>query len=222
MQVKTFAMAVAFGVFLGLAFTAGIAMGQAKIEIIGNEPIPKGYRSWSLFVICNQQWLATENEARLANLYAQFNSFGDAIGDEHLAVWFSRRPPVKGRTVAPEIDSKQNAALCTKMKLLPSKSPYIVVTTTYPDLKAETLKHDVLIELNNLPPADIGNLLTRLADQLLVQGLKQVDFDSEQYWGAWKRSVEAIGGFLASLIRTVKISINTGPVKFEIEGGPPK
>jgi len=222
MQVKTLAMCLSAGVLLMLAFTAGIAMGQEKKVVLENEPIPKGYQSWSLFVICNQQWLLAENEARLSNLYAQFNSFGDAIGAEHLAVWFSRRPPVAGRPIAPDIDSKQNAAFCTKMKLLPSKSPYIVVTTTYPDVKAETLKHEVLIELNNLPPADIGNLLTKLADQLLVQGLRQVDFDSEQYWSAWRRSVEGIGDFLGSMIKTVKISINAGPVKFEVEGGPGK
>jgi hypothetical protein len=222
MRVKVWAMGLTAGILLTLTVTAGIATGQAKKVVLENEPIPKGYRSWSLFVICNHQWLLAENEGKVSSLYAQFNSFGDAIGAEHLAVWFSRRPPIAGRTSAPDIDSNQNAAFCTKMKLLPSKSPYIVVTTTYPDLEAESLKHDVLIELNNLPSADIGNLLTKLSDQLLIQGLRQADFNSEQYWSTWKRSVEAIGAFLAGMIRTVKISINTGPVKLEVEGGPAK
>ena len=208
------------GVLLLLLLTTAIATGQQKAVVIKSEPIPKGYQSWSLFIICNQQWLLAENAAKLSSLYTQFNAFGDAIGDKHLAVWFSKSRPVAGQPI--DVDAAQNASFCTKMKLLPSRSPYVVVTTTYPDLAAETLKHDVLIELNDLPPADIGSLLTRLGDQLLVQGLRQTDFNSEQYWGVWRRGVEGIGGFLGSLIKTVKITINTGPVKFEVEGGPPK
>ena len=220
MRSITWAIGLTFGVLLVLAFTTVTGVGQEKKVInLENEPIPKNYQSWSLFLVCNPQWLSAENEVRLSNLYAQFNSFGDAIGSKHLAVWFSRRPPAPGRPVAEDIDVNQNAAFCTKMKLLPSKSPYVVVTTSYPDVKAETLKHEVVIELNNLPPADIGNLLTKLADQLLVQGLRQADFDSEQYWNAWKRSVQSIGGFLAGMINTVKITINAGVVKLEVEGG---
>jgi len=66
--------------------------------------------------------------------------------------------------------------------------------TSYPELTAENLKHEVLIELNDLPPDDIGNLLTKLTDQLLVQGLRQADFNSARYWGARTRGVESIGG----------------------------
>jgi hypothetical protein len=91
--------------------------------------------------------------------------------------------------------------------------------TSYPDVRAENLKHEVLIELNDLPTDDIGNLLTKLTDQLLVQGLRQADFDSAQYWGAWRRSVESIGDGLANMIKKVKITINAGPVKVEVEGG---
>src|SRR5262245_26381473 len=205
---------------LMLALAPGITTGQEKKVInLENEPIPRNYQSWSLFLICNPQWLLAENDVRLANLYAQFNAFGDAIGAKHLAVWLAKRPPAPGRPIAQDIDVNQNAAFCTKMKLLPSKSPYVVVTTSYLDVKAANLTYQVAIELNNLPPADIGNLLNKLADQLIVQGLRQADFDSEQYWNAWLRSVESIADLLSGMIRTVKISINSGPVKFEIEGG---
>ena len=78
---------------------------------------------------------------------------------------------------------------------------------------------EVLIELNNLAPPDIGSLLNRLADQLLVQGLRQADFDSEQYWNAWRRSAESITDVLAAMVKKVKLTINTALVKLEIEGG---
>ncbi|MDH3445908.1 MAG: hypothetical protein OEN50_18430 [Deltaproteobacteria bacterium] len=208
------------GFLLLFVFRPGITLPQeTKVLNLDTEPIPKNYRSWSLFLICNPQWLLAGSEARLANLYEHFNAFGDAIGEKHLAVWFTRRPPTPERSLAKDLDVKRNAALCTKLKLLPSNSPYVVVMNSYPDVAADNLKYEVLIQLNNLPPDDIGNLLTKLTDQLLVQGLRQTDFDSAQYWGAWRRSVESIGEGLASVIKKVKITINAGPVKLEVEGG---
>ena len=212
-------VALAWVLFVGF-FLPGIASPQdARSLTLDSEPIPKNYQSWSLFLICNPQWLLAESEERLNSLYEQFNAFGDAIGDKHLAVWFTRRPPIAARPVAKDLDTKRNAALCAKLRLLPSKSPYVVVTTSYPDVAADEVKYQVLIELNNLPPEDIGNLLTKLADQLLVQGLRQADFDSVQYWSAWRRSVKFIGDGLASLVKKVKITLNAGPIKMEVEGG---
>ena len=186
---------------------------------VAGESIPKNYKSWSLFVICNPDWLLAENEPKLSALYQRFRSFGRAIGAQHLALWFWKRPPRIGNVRGEDIDVDRNAAFCERLALLPSKSPYVVVTKTYPDLTESNLRGDVLIELNKLPPADVGNLLNKLTDQLLVEGLRQADFDSEQYWGAWRRSVESTANFLGGLIKKVKITINAGPVKLEVEGG---
>lgn len=217
---KSLLWLISVGILLALLFRTGVATGQAVFEsTVAGQPIPKNYQSWSLFLICNPQWLLAENEAKLSDLHQRFRSFGQAIGARHLAAWFWKRPPGAGRPIAENIDVDRSAAFCTKLKLLPSKSPYVVVTTTYPDLEEEDLKHQVLIELNKLPPADIGNLMNKLADQLIVQGLRQADFDSEQYWGAWRRSVESMGNFLASMINKVRVTINAGPVKLELEGG---
>jgi hypothetical protein len=206
-------------VFL-LNFQARLASGQAIVEhSVEGGPLPRNFQSWSLFLVCNPQWFLAESDSRLSGLYQQFRSFGQAIGAQHAAVWFWKRTPGAGRPAAESLDVDRNAAYCTKLKLLPSKSPYVVVTTNYPDLNSEDLKQQVLIELNNLPPADVGDLLTRLTDQLLVQGLRQADFDSEQYWTAWRRSVESVGDGLRSMVKKVKITINTAVVKLEIEGG---
>lgn len=208
------------GLSFGLALQVPIAAGQAVFEsTVAGQPIPKNYQSWSLFLICNPQWLLSENDAKLSALHQQFRSFGQVIGARHLAVWFWKRRPAHGRPVAENIDVDRSAALCAKLKLLPSRSPYVVVTTAYPDLNQENLKHEVLIELNNLAPSDIGDLLNMLADQLLVEGLKQADFDSEQYWSAWQRSAEAMRDALARMVKKVKLTVNTAVIKLEIEGG---
>ncbi len=207
----------------GLVCLLGIQTDVAAQAIwepgVAGEPIPKNYKSWSLFVICNPDWLMVENEPKLSALYQRFRSFGQAIGPQHLVLWFWKRQPRIGNVRAEDIDVDRNAAFCEKLALLPSKSPYVVVTRAYPDLNEPNLRPDILIELNKLPAADVGNLLNKLTDQLLVEGLRQADFDSEQYWGAWRRSVEATTTFLGGLIKKVKLTVNAGPVKLEVEGG---
>ena len=45
------------------------------------EPIPQNpYRTWSLFLINNPQWLVTESNEKIKSLYDQFEAFGEAIG----------------------------------------------------------------------------------------------------------------------------------------------
>ncbi|HWO41959.1 MAG TPA: hypothetical protein VNO43_09170 [Candidatus Eisenbacteria bacterium] len=199
---------------------AKTAAGQTPVDIVTEGgPIPKHFQSWSLFLICNPQWFLAESNSRLSELYRQFRSFGHAIGARHAAIWFWKRRPGPGGFTAEDVDVDRNAAYCEKLRLLPSRSPYVLVTTSYPDLNADDLKREVLIELNSLPPADVGQLLTRLADQLLVQGLRQAEFDSEQYWAAWRRTLESARDVLKSAARKVKITINTAVVKLEIDGG---
>jgi hypothetical protein len=212
---------LAWMVFALLLLPPGLVCAQAVWESIGaGQAIPKGYQSWSLFLICNPQWYLAESEQKLARLHERFMSFGRAIGSKHLAVWFWRSSPRAGGKFGPDnIDADRNAAFCQKFNLLPSGSPYVVVTTTYPDLKAEGLRREVLIELNNLPPDDIGNLLAKLADQLFAQKLTQAEFDSEQYWSAWRRSLESIRSVVAGFVQKVKLTIDTKVVKLEIEGG---
>lgn len=212
-------MLIAAGLVCSLGIQTDVAAQAIWEPGVAGEPIPKNYKTWSLFVICNPEWLMADNEPKLSGLYQRFRSFGQAIGAQHLALWFWKRPPRIGNVRAEDIDVDRNAEFCGKLGLLPSKSPYVVVTTTYPDLNEPNLKPDVLIELNKLPAADIENLLNKLADQLLVEGLRQADIDSEQYWAGWRRGVAATGSFLGGLIKKVKLTVNAGPVKLEVEGG---
>src|SRR5256885_3551036 len=49
--------------------------------------IPEGYKTWSLFLVSNPEWLLHQNKERLNELYERFRVFGDAIGSENEAVW---------------------------------------------------------------------------------------------------------------------------------------
>ena len=187
---------------------------------VRGEPIPKeGYKNWSLFLVCHPFWLLVENQEMLLHLYCQFRAFGNAIGPLHLAIWLWKQQPRWGALdLAEDPDVERSSEYCAKFQLLPSQSSHVLVTTTYPELTASIGNYSPL-ELNGVPARDITALLTKLADQLLVQGLRQEDLDSEAYWRAWQRSFEAMGGTVASFMKKVKFTLNTHFFKLEIDEG---
>jgi len=170
------------------------------------------FGSWSLFLVCNPAWLLKENQDRLHDLRLQFAAFSEAIGPKHLAVWFSKQE-------AESVDADRSSLYCEKFRLLPSEGPHVFVTTTYPDLDEPALNHYVILKLNGLNAPDTTSLLTKLADQLLIQGLQQADLDSERWWRAWQRSFEVTRTKLAAFTKKVRVSIHTKFCDAEIEGG---
>jgi hypothetical protein len=148
------------------------SVGQAIAELVSpTEQIPRGtYKTWSLFLVCNPDWVAPEKSADLANLYRRFRSFGDAIGRDNLAVWFwKRRAPVNDPRLAENVDIARSVEFCAALGRAPSKGPYLVVTTAYPDVAAFP-KERAIFELGGLEPADVARLLNTLTDQLVLQG----------------------------------------------------
>src|ERR1700688_4091082 len=80
-----------------LLATAPETHGQSAVEVIGRkEPIPLGFKTYSLFLICNPVWLDPAKSAGLTELYQQFQAFGRSIGDDQAAVWFWRTTAQKG------------------------------------------------------------------------------------------------------------------------------
>jgi hypothetical protein len=185
-----------------------IAGPKRKIVPNASVPIPnEGYKSWSLFLVCNVKWLLKENEARMQDLHEQFDAFGTTIGPEHLAVWFA------------DPDDPRVAKFCTNknFKILPSKSPYVLVTTKYPD--PNKAPGDFLtLELGALSSAQITSSLGRLADQLLVTGLPTQKTGSEQYWRAWQDSFQALRLALVGFGDRIKLTIDTKFFKLELAG----
>jgi hypothetical protein len=151
---------------------------QATIEVIGrSEPIPVGFKTYSLFLICNPQWLDPAKSSGLTQLYYQFKAFGRSIGDDQAAVWFWRQPvgPSWETTfpAAAVIDVERSIRFCKAWSLKPSEGPFIVVTATRPDeahLSRKLPNDSAVFKLGGMAPPAISSLISKLTDALLLSG----------------------------------------------------
>ena len=195
------------------------AKAQEAVTIFTpNSPIPKKfYKSWSLFLITSPEWVLPESNDKLKNLYDVFQAFGRAIGPDHVAVWFwSKDPNLEQYYKA--VDVMRSAAFCTKLKLPPSKGPYILVTTEYPgpsilrspETFPNELKNFQVIDLNNATASEVIRLLNDLADKLVASDISEIDPHSEEYWREWQRSFEAVKNTIITLSKKITLKIKTG------------
>jgi hypothetical protein len=219
-----------FSILFAAAFLIGGAVpsaGQATAELVSpTAEIPRGtYKTWSLFLVCNPDWVAPEKSADLANLYRRFKSFGDAIGRDNLAVWFwKRRLPVSDPRLAENVDIGRSAEFCGALGRAPSQGPYLVVTTAYPDVAAFP-KERAIFELGGLQPADLAKLLNTLTDQLLLQGRVDAAMAAAPGGSAtpggtppsvWIRLLEGTRQSMIGFGCKVKLQIDTGLLTAEL------
>jgi hypothetical protein len=166
--------------FALLTSLAGIpaAEAQTSLNIVGRaESIPIGFKTYSLFLICNPAWLDPSKSGALTDLYSKYQAFGRSIGDDQAAVWFWRTTVRKGweKTQSPVdvIDVERSAKFCQAWQLKPSDGPYLVVTTSRPDeqhLAQGTPSDSAVYKLGAMAPSDIAGLLEKLTDALLLTG----------------------------------------------------
>lgn len=144
---------------------------QASALVEPTQQIPRdSYKTWSLFLVCTPDWVATGKAAELRNLYWRFQAFGDAIGGDNLAVWFwKQRMDVDDVRLSENVDVARSAEYCRVLALAPSKGPYLVVTNTYPELNPAP-RDRAVYTLGGLSQADLAALLNTLTDQLLLEG----------------------------------------------------
>jgi hypothetical protein len=140
-------------------------------RVIGPEPIPReGFTSWSLFLVCAPDWATVERSKDLASLYGRFGAFGDAIGEENVAVWFwKKKGSLTDAKLSENVDVARSAEFCRALKLRPSEGPFVVVTNAYPEVK-DFPKERAIFALGALSPADLVKLFNKLTDELLLEG----------------------------------------------------
>lgn len=190
------------------------------------KPIEKaGYRSWTLFVICDQNWALAQKPTALKNLYEQFIAFGTAIGPRNLAVWLSRdltHDPSK----AMEVNYKRSAMLCNSLKLPPSGGPYVLFTTTYPGQLLqnqypktfpESLQNYFALSLANENAPVIILFLTHLSDQLVAGDLAQRTFNSERYWYAMESSYLSFRRPILRFFHNMTVTFHAGGLTAKIQ-----
>jgi len=223
-----------------LVAAAGYARaGQAAAEIVGPtaEIHRNAFKTWSLFLVCNPDWVTPQKSADLANLYWSFKRFGDAIGKDHLAVWFwTRTGRIDDPRLAENVNVARSADYCVALKLRPSAGPFLVITTAYPDLKAFPTERAV-IELGGLAPAQISSRLNSITDDLVLEG--KVDEARARLQPAapppsaadatrpaastsfWIRLLESTRRSMIGLGCNVNVRIEGGPLSAELRGCSP-
>lgn len=186
------------------------ARGQALEEVITpDREISRGYDTWSLFLICNPAWARPDAVEQIENMWNAFVGFGRTIGANNLAVWFWRRQPRWGQAALVEdVDIERSAAYCQLYGLDPSRSPHVLVTTSYPTLD-ERVDDYGTVELAGADPAQIDQFLISLADALYAGDLASLDPGTESFWF---RLFEAIRGPIRRLAG-VSVTIESGPLK---------
>src|SRR5215510_10002830 len=108
-------------VMISICMFRGSAFGQTASSLnTSGEPIPQSYKSWSLFLVNNPQWLVSESNEKIKKLYNQFEAFGRAIGDDHVAVWFWSKKALQDPSYYKAVDVTRSAAFCKKLNLPPS------------------------------------------------------------------------------------------------------
>jgi hypothetical protein len=202
----------------GVAMSRGDAAAQAIAPLYTPKaPIPKEpYKTWSLFLINNPQWVVAESNDKIKKLYDQFEAFGKAIGRDHVAVWFWSQNIWQDSFFYKTVDVIRSAEFCERLKLSPSGGPYILVTAEYPGtgllndpatFLPAPLQHYSTVSLNNKSSDEVMQLLIRLADRIVANRIADLDTTSQEYWSGWQRAFEAVRDFLAN--RQMSVTIKT-------------
>jgi hypothetical protein len=216
-------------VILGLALLAALtpvsAFAQAPVPVYGDGPIPEtGFTSWSLFLMCNPEWLLKKQEQALQSVFEAYLAFATTTGARHAAVWFIKprragKSPLWGNPENLDID--RSVYFCQKIRLVPSEGPHVVVMTTHPDRwtpenPQEGSKGDplVVLALGGSEPNDAIRLLRKLNDQVAAERLSQRDLNAVQYWQSWVRILETG----CRLFDKVKFAVKASVVSVEKTG----
>lgn len=188
------------------------------IEIEADTPneIPRDkYKTWTLFLICTRDWVATGKKQDLANLYDRFKTFGEAIGHDNLAVWFWKSKANKnGPLLVENIDFQRSADFCRALRLDPSKGPHIVVMPQYPDPVAVP-SEQVIISLGGKDLAESVVLLNKLTDSLIIGQV--YDFDKLM---PWMRLLESVRKSLIGVGCNVTASFKSTNLSLAFRGCP--
>jgi hypothetical protein len=197
-------------ILIVLSTTTAVYASAADEDVPPGQQLPHGYKTWSLFLVCNPRWIAENRDLGIAELYRAYKAFGEAIGPENVAIWFTKKLG-KDPTVA-NTDIQRMATFCANFGLTASLTPQVIVTTVDPSSSNDIKKW--VVNLNsNIKNSYLA--LSDLADQLLSKKLDQPTLDEREFW----RRVETVSiSFFNSAycyLNKVSASINVGVAKLE-------
>lgn len=82
----------------------------------------QGYETYSLFLLPSTEWKRRKTEVQA--LYEEFRAFGDAIGEQRLAIWFSEK--------SGDLDIRRSKLYCDRFGLSYDGGPYVVTLRKSP------------------------------------------------------------------------------------------
>jgi len=166
-----------------------------------NRQIPEqGFKSWSLFLVCDPAWLHPEKQKALLDLRLRYWLFGDTTGPGHAAVWFTKEADPDS-----PLDTDRMRKYCEAFQLVPSEGPHIVVTTVHPDRGAATESKLVLALKGSAE--DAQRKLTKLNDLIGQQKLSQQEMDSEPWWAGWVRGLDSVCQWLDKVEWDIQVKV---------------
>jgi hypothetical protein len=181
----------------------------------------KTFATWSLFLISNQRWLRRDSSPKIASLFESYTGFARAIGEDHAAVWFGDSEKLVESQQDPKadlaalIDTNACARFAQKLQLDRSKSPHILITTTFPDIDGE-IKDYILLQLNGLKLRSVDKLLDSLSNGLENIHLSKFALKSKNWWLGWEQVAAQALEQLWYRVKNVDIELNTGIVKIKL------
>ena len=200
-------------------FLSSPALAQAASEVTHGQSISPNYKSWSLFLVCNPEWLVTEEAAQenMRALHEAFSSFGKIIGSANLAVWFTKPAISSSQANYETYDADEAGDYCASYGLSANESPYIVVTTAYPT-KTGARGNYSAISLNRLDNANRLRLLGTISDRIRMSDFRAEQFDSDRYWRRWAQVLDESARAMGRLVEAIKFTVDARAVKVEFDG----
>jgi hypothetical protein len=194
-------------------------------------PLPEGvsrrtnraFRSYSLFLVSNVEWLGLGGDEKLRALYTAYEAFSRAIGNDHAAVFFWKKTPAKkdrilsGADLASQLDVSRCTEFARVFQLELTASPHLVVLRSLPDPKKPP-EEAVVLQLNGLSPDSTIKLLGELAGQLAKDNIDQASLDSARWWLTWRDVFRSVFDHLGVVVAHTKVKIKTAVIDIEMDG----
>lgn len=202
---------------------------DAQVIVLTDGPIPKNYETWSVFLICSPTWLLPEQENQLLSLYEDFEIFGNFIGDDHLAVWFSTTSQITPEGLAATLDYQRNFEFCSKFDLEANDTPHVLVTNSYDVLVSaveevdsavlteDDVKRVDVVSFHGLPPRKVHDAFNLLTNIVREQRSVLVVSDEGSFWRAFQSFVEATANAVLALSDDISVTVDMKFVKVTVD-----
>jgi hypothetical protein len=188
-------------------------MTRAPELVPAGQPIPKGFKTWSLFLVCNPAWLGDDaaSKTRMATLHSAFLGFGRSLGSQNAAVWFT----TSAGTPA-DYDADRASDFCETYRLESNRSPYIVVSGDYPTTVGAPGDF-ISVSLVGLDADNVLKLLGQLSDLIRVAQLDRAKMDADRYWRGWAQVLEDGAAAAGKIAKGFSFTVDTRVIKIKFD-----